>query len=389
MNQGDLFLLARILDKLVNLRDVASLRQTCRLLRDGVDESMRVEGLCVGKVRIPLARMLIGSPWRLLALREEWVNNPWFMWVAQGDPTWPRPDRHETLRSLSKKRKAFPALHAAALSGRLEMATMLMHAGFDKDFPSPKFGHMTPFMIACAHGQTAIVRLLLKEGIDSRKWDRYGNTPLFFACDGGHLEIMQLLLKEGADKDKARDDGVTPLWKASHYGHLEVVRLLIEAGADKDKARNTDGVTPLFMASQEGHLEIVQLLVEAGADKDKANNGGATPLFMASQKGHLEVVRLLVEAGADLEKALIEGLTPLHFACYHGHLEITRLLVEAGADIENVAHGPKITPIDIAVSARQTKIVAYLQQALAKYDQVSARALEFVRLVMENTSNTT
>ena len=331
MNQGDLFLLARILDKLVNLRDVASLRQTCRLLRDGVDESMRVEGLCVGKVRIPLARMLIGSPWRLLALREEWVNNPWFMWVAQGDPTWPRPDRHETLRSLSKKRKAFPALHAAALSGRLEMATMLMHAGFDKDFPSPKFGHMTPFMIACAHGQTAIVRLLLKEGIDSRKWDRYGNTPLFFACDGGHLEIVQLLLKEGADKDKARDDGVTPLWKASHYGHLEVVRLLIEAGADKDKARNTDGVTPLFMASQEGHLEIVQLLVEAGADKDKANNGGATPLFMASQKGHLEVVRLLVEAGADKAKANNHGETPMQIARQRHHDDIVEMLQRAGA----------------------------------------------------------
>ena len=285
VNDEDLAVLSVVLEQMDDLDDVARLRQTCRVLRDGVDACMMMKRTVVGEGEKELW-LNMDIPCQLMAWKQGWTrDSPWATWVARGDMRRERPDMKRALSRcdlpavrVGKERKWY-LLHVASYCGHVGMVMLLLGCGVDKD----------------------------KAG------DSDGVTPLSVACFHGHLEVVRLLVEKGADKNKANNDGITPLFIASQEGHLEIVRLLIDAGADMDKA-NRCSSTPLFIASHDGHLEIVRLLVDAGADKDKAENDGATPLYIASHDGHLEIVRLLIEAGADMVKAVTNGATPLWIA---------------------------------------------------------------------------
>ena len=53
-------------------------------------------------------------------------------------------------------------------------------------------------------------------------------------------DVMRLLLAAGADVDAKNDDGSTALMAASHKGDINVVRLLLDAKADVN-IRDRDG----------------------------------------------------------------------------------------------------------------------------------------------------
>jgi ankyrin repeat protein len=249
------------------LNDVARLRQTCRVLREGVDACMNMKRTVAGEGEKSLD-MSEDIPWQLMAWKRDWTRNPWATWVARGDMRRERPDM---TRALSR-------CDLAAVRVGSDPKETLLH-------------------VASCYGHAGMVMLLLGKGVDKDKGNIDGRTPLFFACFHGHVEVVRLLVAAGADKDKAEHYGVTPLYIASQNGHLEIVRLLVDAGADKDKARHDDS-TPLYNACGEGHLEIVRLLVEAGADKDKADDDGVTPLQIARWSHHDEIVEMLQRAGA-------------------------------------------------------------------------------------------
>ena len=334
VNDEDLAVLSVVLEQMDDLDDVARLRQTCRVLRDGVDACMKMNHM-----RVVTSQDENFAPSTLRQGKaSSWRDQ---MRLQAGGWLIKDPD----------------VLGKACGLGRVEIVRLLLEVGGDKD-KATKAGS-TPLHVASRKGHLEVVRLLVDAGADMKKapfYDYYtGKTPLHVACEKGHLEIVRLLIEAGADliflsffcrrdnseacsiqicfiKDKARDtDCETPLWIASQNGHLEVVRLLLEKGADKDKARNIDGATPMFIASQNGHLEIVRVLVNADADKDKADKHGQTPLLVACGKGHLEVVRLLVVAGADKNKASRMGSTPLQIARVLRHDGIVEMLQRAGA----------------------------------------------------------
>ena len=66
------------------------------------------------------------------------------------------------------------------------------------------------------------MNLLIKNGADINKADKYQSTPFYIACQNGHLEVVKLLLKNGADINKATKYQATPLLAACRHGHLEV-----------------------------------------------------------------------------------------------------------------------------------------------------------------------
>jgi ankyrin repeat protein len=62
------------------------------------------------------------------------------------------------------------------------------------------------YLLLLKNGYLEIVELLLKNGADTNKSTKYGETPLSIACKYGHLEIVELLLKNGADVNPIRTD---------------------------------------------------------------------------------------------------------------------------------------------------------------------------------------
>ena len=303
MNAEDLAVLSVVLEQMDDLDDVARLRQTCRVRRDGVDACMKMKRMVAGEreswlgLWLGLGYMHEDIPWQLIAWTEKWTrDNPWATWVARGDMWRERPDM---TRALSRCNLAAVRVGKKGRENLLHVASYYGHAG--------------------------MVMLLLGCGVDKDKADDDGRTQLYIASQKGHLDVVRLLVEAGADKDKADNDGQTPLCIACKNGHLEIVRLLIEAGADNASA--------LHKACIQNDVSAIQTVLISGVNVDTGTTSSVlTPLYIACMFGNENAVRLLVVAGADKDKASMWRQTPLYIARFEGHYEIAKLLVEAGAD---------------------------------------------------------
>ncbi|WP_433544302.1 ankyrin repeat domain-containing protein (plasmid) [Streptomyces sp. CA-294286] len=120
-------------------------------------------------------------------------------------------------------------------------------------------------------GDTAVVKALLRSGVDPGRADREGTTPLYEACVNGKAEIARLLLAAGASPN-ARSSGLgaegTPLCAAACWGHTETVRELLAHGADPNlREDHRMGWAPLEWAIHGSHPETADLLTAAGATR--------------------------------------------------------------------------------------------------------------------------
>ena len=120
-----------------------------------------------------------------------------------------------------------------------------------------------------------------------------GVTPFFLAAASNDPALMRLLLAKGADPLLATEEGSTPLMVAAGLGRnedfspeeekraMEAVQMLVERGADVNAA-DQDGQTALHAAAYMGSNAIIQYLVSKGAKLDPADKYGQTPLDIAS-----------------------------------------------------------------------------------------------------------
>ena len=94
-------------------------------------------------------------------------------------------------------------------------------------------------------------------------------TALAIASRKGHKEIVELLLKEGAEPNKRDKYGTTPLHYAALYGRMAIVETLLhsEADVDADVAAVIDKCTPYDLAKLMRHQAIMDLLEAHRRDK--------------------------------------------------------------------------------------------------------------------------
>jgi len=178
----------------------------------------------------------------------------------------------------------------------------------------------------------AVVRTLLKSGVDVNATQIDGTTALHWAAYHDDAELAALLIKAGANANTANRYGVPPLALASTNGNAAVVRLLLEAGADANAA-GKGGETVLMMAARSGSVDAVKALLVRGAKPEERERRGQTALMWAAAEGHAAVVRALLEAGADINATIDSGFTPFFFAVREGRIDVVRVLLDAGVDV--------------------------------------------------------
>ncbi|MDR2579281.1 MAG: ankyrin repeat domain-containing protein [Chitinispirillales bacterium] len=87
-------------------------------------------------------------------------------------------------------------LHAAAESGQIAIAELLISCGADVNAKSDNF-LITPLHRAASEGHTALAEFLVSSGAEINVTERYGFTPLREAGFKGHVETVKFLVSKG------------------------------------------------------------------------------------------------------------------------------------------------------------------------------------------------
>ena len=184
------------------------------------------------------------------------------------------------------------------------------------------------------------------------------------------------------------------IWEAARTGNIEAVKQHLAAGTDVNAKDDMFGNTPLYevvdgarIHHKGSHKEIVELLIVNGADVNAKADSGRTPLHNATWIGHNEIAELLIAGGADVNAKYENGITHLHLVIVgkpshreggrrfrvgqsiiqvnKGYKKVAKLLIAAGADV-NAETGDNFTPLDFAISEKQTEIITLLRKHGAK-----------------------
>lgn len=226
------------------------------------------------------------------------------------------------------------------------------------------------------------VDLLLRARADVNKAnDFHGVTPLSLACANGNSGMVKKLLDAGADPNLKQWSGETPLMTCANTGAVDGAKALLKRGADVNAKENKEEQTPLMWAVAEKHPEVVSVLVKNGANVEARSrvvprpephviemsleesiwpsnypdttrweevSGGFTALYFAAQQGAVDSARILLEAGADIDAPHPELGSALNVAMASGHEDFALFLLEQGAD-PNISDAWGASPLHYAL----------------------------------------
>jgi ankyrin repeat protein len=247
---------------------------------------------------------------------------------------------------------------------------------------------------------TEIVARCIYAGIDPNLQDGIQRRALPIAIDNNNTDIIEILLEGEADPNLVGKDGESAIFKAVSWRNAEYVQLLMEAGANIYK-KEPSGNSPIEEAKRKGYVELLNQMegfkeskrlekvevdkvtheeIKAKAEealklrkqkeafkakqkelKEKAaldaaishlektydveNKGAANALIAAIQNGDQEAVDLFFEKIS---------------AIFHKNTKAVIQLVEKGANVGKVVLEQHHSPITLAVSMGEHKLVKFI-----------------------------
>ncbi len=238
------------------------------------------------------------------------------------------------------------ALYVAALLGHLPSCKVLASSGASLEAAND-LGY-TPLMAAIEGDHEDVIDFFLKSGanvnpevIATMEVEGLGGaSPLYTATRKENLAVIKKLLKRGVDVNRPAPNGWTPLKSAAQQGCLEIVKALLEAGADPNIADDTN-YTPLMNAVSGEHEDIVKFLLKFNADpniqsgenpEDDDWEPGRSALMDAAVSGNVATARELLKGGANPNLVNSKGRTALHSAVISASTDMVALLLKSGAN---------------------------------------------------------
>lgn len=223
----------------------------------------------------------------------------------------------------------------------------------------------SPLHFAVYHGTETSVKLLLEQGSDCNKEDKYQRTPLAWAAERSAVPAARALLDAGANVNHVDYLGCTPLSYAAGMGNPEIVQLLLERGANVERKDNSgqapfvkacsrwensdrDAIMDLFLTR---YTDILALIMDPEALDEmvqwaRANKGDdfvrmieeksppeakSASLLVASREGDLDDVKRLLKEGANPDyRDPPWGRSPLSQAAEYNETAVVSHLLEHG-----------------------------------------------------------
>jgi ankyrin repeat protein len=188
--------------------------------------------------------------------------------------------RHPELRSGDA------AMRAAVRQDRADVVAMLLDLGVSPDVEDPH-GGASPLHAAAASGAVRCAELLIARGADVDRRDRrYHSPPLGWASYFEVAPMVELLGRHSRD-----------VWRLAYAGRVARLREVLHEEPALARLTSDDGGTPLmWLPADAADAEAVAaLLLDHGADPTRRNARGETAAEIAERRG-LDAVAALLRA---------------------------------------------------------------------------------------------
>eukprot|EP00929_Paragymnodinium_shiwhaense_P095300 TRINITY_DN56344_c0_g1_i1.p1 TRINITY_DN56344_c0_g1~~TRINITY_DN56344_c0_g1_i1.p1 ORF type:complete len:970 (-),score=192.33 TRINITY_DN56344_c0_g1_i1:7-2916(-) len=267
----------------------------------------------------------------------------------------------EKLPQDSRSQEVAACVNHAVQTGHVAVLKRLVRMGIELDKDNP-FGS-THLHVAASAGQRDSVEYLLQQGADpSVRTAKDGSTPLNYGAHGGHVDVVEAILKKSPKRVKDKDDtGLSALHAAAGSGQTAAIRTLLAQKASLS-ASDKQGHRPLDAATSKNQLAAMQLLLDARAKMDSRNKDGDTALHRAVIQGHAEAAQLLLRSRANIEAERKGGQTPVHAAAYLGHVELLEVLKQHGANLRPDEEKRGYSPESLAASGNHMDVAEWLRK---------------------------
>ena len=303
-------------------------------------------------------------------------------------------------------------LHYATAAGKAEMTTFLISKGSEIDAgPEPALLAAIDCPDRDAAFDMSFFMLCNAANPNSRRGKQ---TALDLAQARGYDNIAHMLIHRGAvsgDKSiervhfarrypqgfKENPAGlpwtqVNPFVTLAHFNFPKVKELL-QATPELLNARASWDELPVEASAHTGQFDMAAFLAERGApvstctavllglsnevkealaaDPLVVNERGAHDIAILAYTGYAKeqaaIAEMLLKAGADVHSTSFSH-TALHLAASKGYLELAEVLLHYKADInaEAKAKNTMVTPLALAIRAKQPKMEQFLRERGAK-----------------------
>jgi len=281
-------------------------------------------------------------------------------------------------------------LMSAVLRGCVSGARALLAHGADPLWRDKKGGTVVHHFVAGIYGfrdgqphdePLALLRDLIRCGVDPNAPGPYGQTAFTVAAQKGLADVLAVLREDGGRPDEADPTGLTPLLAAAAAGRSDTARALLASGAPLDflsavalglaeeVTRGLDGdptlvnallpdgrSSALSLALRLGHARVARHLLERGADANGRDPGATCLLSAIRSLADPAIVTLLLDRGAHVNGGDGDSNTPLHLAAREDRIDLARLLLDRGAD-PNALTERGCPPLDLARSEAMRELL--------------------------------
>ncbi len=265
------------------------------------------------------------------------------------------------------------ALPRAVITGKFEIAQMLLQAGVKPD--ATDGGSQAVLTHAVDQKNVDLVRSLIAAKADPNH--SANKHALTYALGSRNPELLQALMEAGARPDLNSLPGKKAVIVAFALGKADAVAQWFPASAD---APDDTAWNPLPDAVASASAQIIGILRDAGYSIHLRADSGHTLLMLASQLGRASILDSLLQprngqAGADPNaQADLSGKTALMYAVEKKCTDTMKHLLAAGADPSAVDHAGR-SVLEYADQCPNPAHKNAMQSMLV--EAIAARALAF------------
>jgi uncharacterized protein len=232
-------------------------------------------------------------------------------------------------------RKGISALWLAVPDWHKTM--LLLDHGADVQHKIEGYGVLVK--LAAMPGTIKIIRLLMERGADPKK-SAPDNYLLYNAACSGDTAILGLFIRSGLDVNDSVAFGDVPIDAALSFRTFATLKMLVDHGANVNFHSMTIqlfpalvGMTPLMGAALSHDKPSFYYLLEHGADPNLRSKRGYTALMLLEQSeaDEPEMVQALIDHGAVVTDKAPDGTDALYYAQKKGNTPSVEILKKYAA----------------------------------------------------------